>query len=223
MEFSPTSGIFGLNRVRAAPESTNFNPRNLEHIWYPFWMRAASQIACKVDLERCTVAPQYPLWQIWTHDDMELGHIEMLSDDEDKAMDEVQEDGNPEHDDDDDLLEGETTLSSINETLSITTRSRITYFALVHWQECDDINSQKHDCEDENFVKEEELVLALIKIERCPSRKLTEGKFADVQSAMMLRAQEAVFRQVAYILFATPQSQLISLSGAVFICKSEMV
>ena len=123
---------------------------------------------------------------------MELGDIEMLSDDEEEAMDEVQEDA----DDDNDLIEGDTTLSSIK------TRSRITDFALVHWQETDDVNLQKHDCEDETFVIEEELVL--IEIKQCPSRKLTEDKFAGVRSALMLRAQEVVFRQVVYILSAAP-------------------
>ena len=132
--YSPTE-IFGLNRGRAAAKSTEFNPRNLEHVWYPFWTRAASQIACQVDLERCTVAPQFPLWRIWTRDDTNLGHIKMLEDsDDDQAMDfefdgassdaELQED---------ELLdsEGNTTLSSINETFNIKTRSRITDFALV--------------------------------------------------------------------------------------------
>ena len=138
------SDVFGVNRSRAAAKSTNFNPHNLEHLWYPFWTRAASQIACQVDLERCTVASQYPLWRIWTHGDTDLGRIEMLSDeDEDETMGEVHEDDS-EDDANDDLIDSENdTLSSINETLSTKTRSRITDFALVHWQERDDVNPQK--------------------------------------------------------------------------------
>ena len=196
MSFSPTD-IFGLNRARAAAKSTNFNPRNLEHIWYPFWSRAAFQIACQIDLERCTVAPQYPLWRIWTRDDAELGLIEILSSDEDQDEDlqeAMDDDGGDDHEEDD--LEGDITLSSINETLSLKTRSRITDFALVHWQEGDIINPQKSDCEDETFIIEQERVLALIEIKRSPSRKLIGRRLADDQATLMSRAQEAVFRQV---------------------------
>ena len=86
MVISP-SDIFGLNRARAAAKSIKFNPRNLEFLWYPFWTRAISRIACEIDSERCMVAPQYPLWRIWTHDDTQLGSIIMLA--EGDAMDDL--------------------------------------------------------------------------------------------------------------------------------------
>ena len=56
----------------------------------------------------------------------------MLSNDEDQDEDlqEAAMDDNEEDDDEEDDLEGDI---SINETLSIKTRSRITDFALVHW------------------------------------------------------------------------------------------
>ncbi len=59
-----SKALFGINRARAAASSTNFNPRNLEFLWYPFWNRVASRIAAKIDIERCTVGPQYPLWRL---------------------------------------------------------------------------------------------------------------------------------------------------------------
>ena len=75
--FTTTShlhGIFTYRYLWFEPRTCSCEKsRNLEHVWYPFWIRAASQIACKVDLERCMVAPQFHLWRIWTRDDTELG------------------------------------------------------------------------------------------------------------------------------------------------------
>ncbi|KAF8958076.1 hypothetical protein BDZ97DRAFT_2078780 [Flammula alnicola] len=201
-DISPAD-IFGLNRARAAAKSTNLNPRNLEHLWYPFWTRAASRVATQVDSERCTVAPQFPLWRIWTHDDTQLGDITILSE-EDDTMDEedpVAADLFVDDSDnfDDDLDDDNRTISTINETLSIKTRSRITDFAMVYWLESNTVNPHKDDEEDEIFLIDQEFVAALIEIKRAASRKLTGEKLLHAQEILMDLAQRTVFRQALYL------------------------
>jgi hypothetical protein len=49
---------------RDAAFSRNHNPRNLEHLWYPFWEVVADRLVARVGLETFFVAPQYPLWRL---------------------------------------------------------------------------------------------------------------------------------------------------------------
>jgi hypothetical protein len=194
------SDIFGLNRARAAAKSVKFNPRNLEFLWYPFWTRAVSRIACEIDSERCMVAPQYPLWRIWTHDDTQLGHIIMLADEGD-AMDDLAAEPILDQNDDNDLFDDQGSISTLNETLSIKTRSRITDFAMLYWLESDSVNPDKDDDEDEAFHIEHEFIPALIEVKRSASRKLTGEALLHDQANLMYRAKEAVFRQVIYLQY----------------------
>ena len=204
MAISP-SDIFGLNRARAAAKSIKFNPRNLEFLWYPFWTRAISRIACEIDSERCTVAPQYPLWRIWTHDDTQLGSIIMLP--EGDAMDDLAAEQVCDQNIDDDLFDDQESISTLNETLSVKTRSRITDFAMLYWVERNSVNPDKDDDEDEAFLIEHEFIPALIEVKRSASRKLSEEALLHDQANLMYRAKEAVFRQVIY-----PQYIILSLT-----------
>jgi len=198
-----SSDIFGVNRARAAAKDLNTNPRNLELLWYPFWNRAAFRVASIIDCERLTVAPQFPLWRIWTRDDTQLGDISILSEeDDDEVMDGTvdgsMDDVNSERSDDD-FDNANQTLSTVNETLNIKTRSRITDFAIVFWLESDAINTSKDDEEDEKFSIAEEFIPVLIEVKRSPSRQLTEEKLEESRTNIMISAQEDVFRQVIYI------------------------
>lgn len=119
------------------------------------------------------------------------------------AADPIDGDGDEDEDDDDDdddpddhSTETGTTISTIDETLSVRTRSRITDFALIYWLENDIVNPDKDDEEDEIFSIDQEFIAALIEIKRSASRKLTGEDLADAQKALMLIAQETVFRQV---------------------------
>jgi hypothetical protein len=149
------SDIFGINRARAAAKSTNLNPRNLGYLWYHFWTRAASRLACNVDGERCIVAPQFPLWRIWTRDDMQLGNITMVSEGHEMYVEDHIATDPIDYDDDDDpdndSIEAGT-ISTIDETLSVKTRSRITDFALIYWLENNIVNPDKDD-EDDIFYR----------------------------------------------------------------------
>jgi len=198
-----SSDLFGINRARAAAKGLNTNPRNLELLWYPFWNRAAFRVASHLDCERLTVAPQFPLWRIWTHDDTQLGDINILPDEDDIIMDDpvnghaVNDEGDP--DDDFEFVDANQTISTINETLSVKTRSRITDFAMVLWLENDTTNSDKDDEDDEIFVIVKEFIPVLIEIKRSPSRRLTGAELEKARGKIMIHAQETVFRQVIYI------------------------
>ncbi len=124
-----SKALFGINRARAAASSTNFNPRNLEFLWYPFWNRVASRFAAKIDIERCAVGPQYPLWRLWSEDEEDLGQISIITDGTDRN-DLESGDVDMEEAEDNDMEDTEgntsdTTLSTINETLLDKARSRI--------------------------------------------------------------------------------------------------
>ena len=67
---------------------------------------------------------------------------------------------------------GDTTLSTINETLLDKARSRITDFALLYWIENAGINVHGDDEADDLFAIEREYIPILIEVKRAPSRKL---------------------------------------------------
>ncbi|SRR5258707_10814656 len=193
-----SKALFGINRARAAASSTNFNPRNLEFLWYPFWNRVASRIAAKIDIERCTVGPQYPLWRLWSEDEEDLGQISIITDGTDRN-DLESGDVDMEEAEDSDMEDNpsDTTLSTINETLLDKARSRITDFALLYWIENAGINVYGDDEADEVFAIEREYIPILIEVKRAPSRKLDGNDRTTKFNRLMFRAQEDVFRQVS--------------------------
>jgi len=196
MAFS-SKALFGINRARAAASSANFNPRNLEFLWYPFWNRVASRIAAKIDIERCAVGPQYPLWRLWSEDEEDLGQIFIIADGTDNVDMEEAEDDDMEDTEDNTGDLGDITLSTINETLLDKARSRITDFALLYWIENARINVYRDDEADELFAIEREYIPILIEVKRAPSRKLEGNDRATKFNRLMFRAQEDVFRQVS--------------------------
>ena len=123
---------------------------------------------------------------------------------DDDAMVEEDEDSNDHDLNATDLESGDDsddnrTLSSINETISIKTRSRVTDFALTLWVENNHVNPHKDDEEEEVFIIEKEFITALIEIKRAASRKLMGENLVAAQRSLMYHAQEAVFRQVMYL------------------------
>jgi hypothetical protein len=158
-------------------------------------------MACNIDSERCAVGPQFPLWRIWTHDDTQLGHISILSEEDEMDEDHVAGDFIDDDDDDDPDDDSIEAISTIDGTLSVRTRSRFTDFALVYWLEKDTVNAEKDDEEDETFLIDQEFIAALIEIKRSASRKLTGENLVKAQRTLMLLAQETVFRQVIYFEF----------------------
>ena len=87
---------------------------------------------------------------------MQLGNITMVSEGhgmyvEDHIATDPIDDNDDDDDPDNDSIEAGT-ISTIDETLSVKTRSRITDFALIYWLENNIVNPDKDDEEDEIFL-----------------------------------------------------------------------
>ncbi len=100
---------------------------------------------------------------------------------------------------DNDLFDDQGSISTLNETLNIKTRSRITDFAMLYWLESDFVNPDKDDNKDESFLIEHEFIPVLIEVKWSASRQLTGEELLHDQTNLMHRAKEAVFRQVIYL------------------------
>lgn len=136
--------------ARDAAISKHTNPRNFEHVWYPFWQLVSNRLGDRVDPFNFYVAPQYPLWRVWMPGDEDNVKPCMTQvDEDDEESDDANEGGDEDSDDETEGSDDEdehdvemfgaanTSVSTVADTIKIRDRKRVTDFALLFWKEED--------------------------------------------------------------------------------------
>lgn len=127
--FATNMSLLSTQRLKLARNTSisRFNnPRNYEHTWYIFWNLVATRLATRIDEQICFVGPQFPLWR----------HLQ--ADEEPAEPPSIvihpRVDLGPPYDDNGLSVIGDTSLSSIGNSVTGKDSKRITDFALVIWK-----------------------------------------------------------------------------------------
>lgn len=123
--------LFRFQIARDAAISKHTNPRNFEHVWYPFWEEVCNRLRNRADRYNLYVAPQYPLWRVRV-----LGDEANIK----PSMTQVNDSDEENKDEDEEMFDAANmSASTVADTIKLRDSKRITDFALLLWKEYDDI------------------------------------------------------------------------------------